>query len=218
MESHSDSSLINISFNELYKFYTASNNQRLPSKSLILNNTIQFRLDLFPNGQKKEQLGYVQFIVVSNKLPSNIKSVVVLCRLYCKQAHILHKEIKIFNKGNETISWPIYYLHRDECKYNINSNNKNHLQFGCDLQLLHIKYHNASIMDNIKLKIRKNSVKNINPNDTQTVFDYIPLRTNSQIQYEWNINDKNIHLFKNARNGNAYYSNDISNIWCLCCY
>eukprot|EP01084_Bolivina_argentea_P299375 516038_1 len=154
-------------------------------------NNISFRLQLRLNDSK-----YIQYHLIANQLPPDIAHIVIFCRLYCNfltlmGEPILYKQTKLFQNKNDHISWPIHQLRLSVCKKH--KKTTQNIEFQCDIQLLQIK-------------------------EKQYISRFLSFSTSAHVSFEWNITETLINSFKKAKFGKGFYSRDISNIWCLCCY
>eukprot|EP01084_Bolivina_argentea_P271788 462542_1 len=192
---------VNVSWNDIQNI--ANNYKQLTKTKKLTINNIELTVELSANNEEKEDV-YIQFQIILNKSPSNVKLVILFYRIYCQPSRTLFKQSGILIKKKDKIKWPSHQLALSEFT------DKHNCKFNYDLELLQIKYNKDSLLGGLVGK--KRSI------DEQKLFRYRQLATTSRVKFEWNINDQVMQLFKIAKCGKSYSSIDVNNIWCLCCY
>lgn len=162
----------------------------------ILNGKIGFDICLYPNGinTNASSVTFVQFYIILSKLPTNIKSIVIHYRLYCKEFKIKYKNIGKYDKIGKGLCWPLHTLSLQKCKLNRTKKSIEQLTFEMDLNIINIEYDN---------------------NDENTENYYKILSTKLETYYKWNINTKLLKKFNKAQIGQIFHSETFENIWCL---
>ena len=177
MSSTSVSESIAVPWNNIFNFRDTDNFEPFYSKSVLVNN-IEFKIELYLNGQNDDEMGYVQFNIILFKIPHNVKSIVLTVRLHCKVRNTSYKQVQILTHKNDIISWPKYQLPLSELEGDT--------VFGCDIELLQMKYSNSSsIVSNIFGGGNKHNKDN--DDEKEQIFTYRPLATTAKVRFEWEI-------------------------------
>ena len=201
----SQSIQIKVPFDKIYNLQDTDDFSPFHTKSIFINN-IEFKIELYLNGQNEDEMGYVQFRIVLHEIPPNInmESIILTVRLCCNEVFTSWKHPQILYQKGDTISWPTNILPLIELKGDT--------IFGCDMELTQMKYS----------KQRRftfgGSHSHDNDDEKHQIFTYRPLATTAKCKFEWEIDEMIMKLFKEAQDGKSYCSIDINNIWCLCCY
>ena len=168
---------------EMQKFLNTKNGQILYNKSTLTIKNIEFEFRLFPNGRKKNSMGFVHLCFLVKTMPSDIEQFILYLELSCDTFQSESKSIAI-GTNNTRRSNRLCML--SQCK------NLNEIEFSCLVKMLHIRY-----------KQDKENQK--------THFE-TPIKMSKYTEYEWIIDDKEqIERIRNMDVGFGECSDNIDN-------
>merc|ERR1712130_243297 len=86
-----------------------------------------------PNGTTKDENGFVQFMIQLNRIPAEVKGVVVYFKLYCKETKAEYQCTQIFDDQHPSIiRWYPFILPLKRC------NEYKHIDFEYEIEILRI--------------------------------------------------------------------------------
>ena len=177
--------------NQMKEFQNANIGDTICGKKFKIRDITGYPL-LFPNGFDKCS-GFVQHRIELN-IPSNIISITVHFELYCFQTRAHWKSTGYFCDGDENNTLSLKM-------------GKNQIKLSqCqDAQYLDFMHY----VDILSIEYKENS-------DKQNYYKQIKMK--QKLEYQWNINQRMLQLFKNGHKGRAEWSQSFNNnCWALFC-
>eukprot|EP01083_Nonionella_stella_P156174 505373_1 len=197
---------------DLTQFYKTNCGQEFASKALSISN-IHFQIYIYPNGHKKEQFGYIQFMVVPwpTTFESNIKSITVRCQLYCGALQVMFKQVQTLHKVSDIIRWLPHRIAAPQPQYT------KHLDFVCDIELLRIKYKSNGLRRKLSLHSTRRE-DSLSLPCMDNVFQPQSSLLKSHVDIVWTISNEMLQLFINASNTTSHYTQTMNSMWSLCVF
>ena len=179
--------------NKLKQFLNANIGDIIRGKAFKIGDITGYTM-LFPNGRgRSNDAGFVQYLLELT-IPSNVKAMAVHFELYCLQSKAYWKQTVYFcgedGKNGLYLMMGYYQMKLSECK------DAQQLDFVHYADILSIEYKEDSGKQNY----------------------YKQIKMNHKSEYEWNINQSMIQLFKNGHRGKWEFSPSFNNdCWALFC-
>ena len=146
---------ISISFpaENIGKFLSMDNHKCIYSKRVIKYKNIEYCCSISPNGWTKQDKGKVIFYLERKSIPSNIKSITFMCKMYCPQTNTRYqctKKVDTF-KSKVLCKWNAKLLSLTQCL------NQNELEFICRVDILNLEYNYGQNLVKKGIKLNKYS-------------------------------------------------------------
>eukprot|EP01084_Bolivina_argentea_P046103 84874_1 len=179
----------------LDEFKNTKTGQAISSELFDYNN-MKFKLELYPNGVTESQKGFVSFRYILISFPEETDNVIFYNEFFCLESNCAYTLTSRFQTSNiHSNGWLKYTLRLKDCI------DLKQLTFGLYLDLIRTDYN-----DNYSLGV---------------YTKYICYsKINTEISYQWFINDILLKEFKNCKYGRYWESEcfGVDNNFCLICF